>query len=106
MVEYAIALFNGTGVARDQTGAAALFTKAARRGSPIAQNRLARIYSGEFGQPAAPKEAIKWHLIAKAGGESDPALDAYAAKQDPQTRAAAEQAAKPWIAAALARQRS
>ena len=42
-VEYAIALFNGDGIAKDETAAAEMFLKAARRGSPIAQDRLARI---------------------------------------------------------------
>ena len=94
MVEYAIAQFNGTGVAKDEPAAAKLFLIAARRGSAIAQNRLARMLMAGRGMPADPTEAIKWHLIAKAGGDSDPDLDAFAAKQTPAVRDAAEKAAR------------
>jgi TPR repeat protein len=97
-VEYAIALFNGTGVTKDETKAAVLFRKAALRGSPIAQNRLARLLSVGHGAAANPTEAIKWHLIAKAGGNGDPSLDQFAAHQPAQVRAAAEKAARPWLA--------
>jgi uncharacterized protein len=97
-VEYAIALFNGTGVpGRDKAKAVALLRKAALRGSPIAQNRLAWLLSVGDGAAANPIEAIKWHLIARAGGKGDPDLDQYAAKQTPQIRAAAEKAAQPWL---------
>ena len=97
-VEYAIALFNGTGTGKDEARAAELFRKAAIRGSPIAQNRLARIYAFSKAVPAAdPVQAIKWHLIAKSGGNSDLYLDDYMQKQTPENRAAGEQAAKPWL---------
>ena len=33
------------------------------------------------GMPADPAEAIKWHIVAKAGGASDPDLDMFASKQ-------------------------
>ena len=97
-MEYAIALFNGTGVTKDEAKAAALFRKAALRGSPIAQNRLARIFTVGRGAAVNPTEAIKWHLIAKAGGNGDPYLDQFAAQQTPEVRAAAEKAARPWLA--------
>ena len=72
-VEYAIALFNGTGVPKDEARAIALFRKAALRGSPIAQDRLARIFvSASAGRRPNPVQAIKWHLIAKAGGSATP----------------------------------
>jgi hypothetical protein len=97
-VEYAIALFNGTGIQKDEAAAAALFRKAAMQGSPIAQNRLARVYAFGRGVPAAdPVQAIKWHLISKAGGNSDLQLDDYMQKQSPEARAAGEKAAKPWV---------
>jgi uncharacterized protein len=96
-VEYAIALHNGIGIAKDEAAATAILRKAARRGSPIAQNRLARILAAGRGAPVDPKEAIKWHLIAKAAGASDPNLDDYASKQSPEIRAAAEKEARPWI---------
>jgi uncharacterized protein len=96
-VEYAIALFNGTGVTKDQAQAARLFRKASLRGSPIAQNRLARLLTVGQGMPMNATEAIKWHLIAKAGGNGDPYLDQFMAKQPPQVSAAAEKAAQPWV---------
>jgi TPR repeat protein len=95
--EYAIALYNGTGVAKDEVAAAQLLLKAARRGSPIAQNRLARVLASGRGLPADPVEAVKWHMISKAGGATDHYLDEFAQKQPPSIREAAEKAAKPWL---------
>jgi TPR repeat protein len=104
-VEYAIVLFNGTGTPQDETTATALMRKAARRGSPIAQNRLARILAAGVGAPANPIEAARWHMVAKAAGLSDTYLDEFVAKLSQADREAAEKAAKPWIDA-LARSRS
>jgi len=42
-------------------------------------------------------EAVKWHIIAKAGGVSDIPLDTFMQKQTSETLAAAEKAAKPWL---------
>ena len=96
-VEYAIALFNGTGVARNEPVAAELLKKAARRGNPVAQNRLANILAIGRGLKADAVEAIKWHIVAKAGGVSDLPLDAFVQKQTPEIRAAAQKAAQPWL---------
>src|SRR5262249_42150273 len=96
-VEYAIALFNGTGVTKEEERAVTLSRKPAMRGSPIAQTRLARVLAVGRGAPADPKEAIKWHLIAKSSGAGDPFLDEFAQKQTPEIRAAAAKEAKPWI---------
>jgi TPR repeat protein len=74
--------------------------KAARRGSAIAQNRLARILAAGRGIDANPVEAVKWHTIAKARGVSDSWLDEFMIKLSPAERAAGEQAAKPWLEAA------
>ena len=100
MVEFAIGQFNGEGVPKDEAAAAQLFLKAAQLGSPIAQNRLARILMAGRGMPADPTEAIKWHIIAKAGGASDPDLDIFAGKQKPEVRDAAEKAAQQWLSTA------
>ena len=99
-VEYAIALYNGDGVARNQEVAAALFHKAALKNNPVAQNRLAHILASGQGAPADPVAAAKWHLISKARGENDIALDDFVSKLDPDKRAAAEAAAKKWLEAA------
>jgi TPR repeat protein len=96
-VEYAIALFNGTGVARNEAVAAELLKKAALRGNPVAQNRLANILAIGRGIKADVVEAIKWHIVAKAGGVSDLPLDAFVQKQTPDIRAAAQKAAQPWL---------
>jgi hypothetical protein len=46
---------------------------------------------------ANPAQAIKWHIVAKAGGVSDIPLDTFAQSQPPDVRAAGEKAAKPWL---------
>jgi TPR repeat protein len=97
MVEFAIAQFNGTGTPKQEEDAAKLMLKAAQRGSPIAQDRVAHILMAGRGLPADPTEAIKWHIIAKAGGASDPDLDIFAAKQPANVREAAEKAAQKWL---------
>jgi hypothetical protein len=97
MVEYAIAEFNGDGVEKNESAAANLFLAAARRGNPIAQDRLSRILMAGRGLPADPTEAVKWHVIAKALGASDPDLDVFVSQQRPDVREAAEKAAKKWL---------
>ena len=57
--------------AKNQEAAAALFKKAALKGGAVAQDRLAHILSTGQGAPANPADATKWHLISKAGGETD-----------------------------------
>ena len=97
-VEYAIALFNGTGTAKDENAAAALFRKAAHKGNAVAQNRLARILASGRGLPADPAAATKWHTIAKAAGVSDVWLESYMQKIKDNERAAGENAARLWLA--------
>jgi TPR repeat protein len=63
----------------------------------VAQNRLARILATGRGLPENPKEAVKWHIVSKAAGASDPWLDEYAAKQSEEVRAAARKEADPWL---------
>src|SRR5262249_32231703 len=90
-VEYAIALFNGTGPPTDAARAVGLLRRAAVRGSPIARDRLARVLAVGRGMAAPdPEQAVKWHLIAKAGGASDTFLDDFAMKQTQAVRDAAE----------------
>lgn len=55
------------------------------------------------GMPADPTEAIKWHLVSKEGGNSDPDLDVYAAKQTQAVRDAADKSAKKWLSSVAAR---
>ncbi len=105
-LEYAIALFNGAGVARNETVAAAFLKKAAHKGNPVAQNRLANILTIGRGLPADPVEALKWHIVAKAGGISDIPLDSFSQNQPAEVRTAAEKAAKPWLDAIKERRES
>jgi hypothetical protein len=94
---YAIALFNGTGVEKNEAAAIALFRKAARRGSPIAQNRLARILAAGLGVKSDPVAATKWHLIAKKAGISDIWLDDFVGDLPAEQREAGEKAAESWL---------
>jgi uncharacterized protein len=96
-VEYGIALYNGDEVDRNEQAAAALFRKAALKNNAIAQDRLAHILADGQGAPANPVEAVKWHLVSKAAGETDLMLDDYVNNLPADTRAAGEKAAKPWI---------
>jgi TPR repeat protein len=103
-VEYGIALYNGDGVQRDEDAAAAIFRKAARHGSAIAQDRLARILASGLGATRDPVKAVKWHLVSRAGGETDITLDDFMAKLDPATLAQGTKEAQPWLDALKAAQ--
>jgi TPR repeat protein len=87
-IEYGIALFNGTG--------------AARKGNPIAQNRLAFMYATGRGVKADPVQAARWHMIAKAGGSGDAFLEDFVRRMRSEDRAAAEKSARPWLSALTA----
>jgi len=52
--------------------------------------------------PPDPTEAVKWHLVAKAGGSGDPDLDVFASKQSQAVRDAADQSAKKWLSTVAA----
>ena len=96
-VEYAIALYNGTGTPKKQAAAVALLRKAARQNNPIAQNRLARVLVSGQGAPVDKVEGLKWHLVAKTAGKGDPMLDEAFADLSPEDRAKAEAAARKWL---------
>jgi TPR repeat protein len=92
-VEYAIALYNGTGTPKNEAAAVALLRKAAKQNSPIAQNRLARVLVSGQGAPMDKIEGLKWHLVAKTAGRGDPLLaGAHGLKSE--DRAKAEVAAR------------
>lgn len=100
-LEYAVLLFKGHGVPPDQKRGADLFRSAAEKGIAAAQNRLARCYAHGAGVAKSPKEAAKWHLIAKAGGVEDEQLDKLLAGLPRSDRLAAEKAASEWRERAL-----
>jgi TPR repeat protein len=97
-VEYAIALFNGTGIAKNERAAGDFLLKAAKKNSAPAQSRLALMYASGRGLKADPIQAARWHMIAKAGGSFDQFLEDFVRKLKPAERAEAEDKAKPWIA--------
>jgi TPR repeat protein len=88
-VEYAIRVFNGTGVAADERAAAGWFRRAAEAGNPVAANRLARILMAGRGLPADPVEAARWHLFAASAGATDATLDDFVAGLSEDQRQAA-----------------
>jgi TPR repeat protein len=96
-VEYAIALFNGTGTPKNEAAAITLLRKAARQNSPIAQNRLARILASGQGVPVDKVEALKWHTVAKTAGKGDPDLDQALANLSAADKAKAEAAVHKWL---------
>jgi TPR repeat protein len=96
-VEYAIALFNGTGTPKNEAAAVALLRKAARQNSPIAQNRLARVLVSGQGAPVDKVEGMKWHIVAKTAGKGDPLLDEALGALSPEDRAKAQEAARRWL---------
>src|SRR5205823_4072763 len=82
---------------QDFARAAELFRSAADMGNPEAQYALATLYKEGRGVPKDAVEAIKWHMIAKAGGVGDIPLDTFVGRQTNDVRAAAEKAAKTYI---------
>ena len=98
-VEYAIALFNGTGTPKNQPAAVALLRKASRQGSAIAQNRLAWVLINGMGTAVDKVEGFKWHLVAKTSGKGDPELDKQFSELPAEDRSKAEAAARKWLGA-------
>jgi TPR repeat protein len=48
------------------------------------------MYATGRGLPANAVQAAKWHIIAKAGGTSDPFLEDFMGKMKPEDRKSAE----------------
>ncbi len=95
-VEYGILLFKGHGLAPDEVRGAYYFKIAAEKGNAIGQNRYARCLAHGAGVEMNVVEAVKWHLIAKAAGVEDAALEEIAKKLSRADRLKAEQAAFAW----------
>ena len=79
-LDYGIMVFLGDGVKKDEKVGADWLLVSARRGNPVAQNRVARLYATGRAFPVDPAEAMKWHILAKAGGRSDAWLDEFVAR--------------------------
>jgi hypothetical protein len=97
-VEYAIRLFNGTGIAKDEGAASRWFERAAQAGNPIAQDRLARILAVGAGRPADPVAAAKWYYLASSAGKPDDMLDKFVRGLTPEQQQLATAAAPRWPA--------
>jgi hypothetical protein len=67
------------------------------RKSSMPSRSITATVSNATRRPRDLTEATKWHLISRAGGETDLELDDVINKLDPQTRTAGEKAAKPWL---------
>lgn len=106
-IEFAVTLFKVDAPPGDVAALAAqkeaekrganLFRSAADKGYPVAQNRLARCYAYGKGVEASTFEAVKWHLIAKAGGAEDELLETLIKKLSRADRQKVERAAEEWL---------
>ena len=96
-VEYAIALYNGTGTPKTEAAAIELLRRAAKQNSPIAQNRLAHVLIAGRGTPIDIIEGFKWHLIAKSAGNGDAQLDERFAQLSDQDRTKVEDLVRLWF---------
>lgn len=96
-LEYALMLFNGIGVAKDEPGAAKLLIRAANRDNPVAQNRLARVLAAGRGAPKNLVEAMKWHILARGAGIEDDWLDDQLATLTPDQRGKVEEAVRRYL---------
>lgn len=74
-IELGIMLFNGQGVARNESKAAHYFLKAAQKNNPVAQVRLARLLMLGRGIGKDKFAAMRWYLMAQAQGLQDSELD-------------------------------
>jgi hypothetical protein len=63
------------------------------------------MYATGRGVKSDPVQAGRWHLVARAGGDSDQFLDDFLRNMKPEDRKAAEDAAKPWLALIAAAQK-
>lgn len=95
-LEYGIALFNGKGVPKNQKAGLIFILRAAEKGNPIAQNRLANAFAAGAGTKSDVIEASKWHLLARQAGVSDLRLDKLLGVLTEEQRAKADRAALEW----------
>jgi TPR repeat protein len=95
-VEYGIRLAKGIGTKPDIDMAVLYLNRAAWAGNAVAQNRIAHLIATGTGLPFNDVEAVKWHLIAKAGGVQDPRLEDLMATLKPDDLARARTLAVNW----------
>jgi TPR repeat protein len=90
-------LFNGDGIPADEAGGAKWLIRAANRGNPVAQNRLARLLFAGRGLKQDRVEAMKWHILATSAGLRDPWLDEESKKLTPAERLKSEQVLRAFM---------
>lgn len=100
-VEYAVILLKEHEVPAEQKEklrrrGVELLRSAARKGIAVAQNRLARCHMEGIGTTKDVLEAAKWHLVAKAGGQEDEALEKLVSGLSKADRQKAAVAAAEW----------
>jgi uncharacterized protein len=100
-LDYARMLAKGEGVAKDDKKAFHYIRLAAEKGNVVAQNRLARFFFFGVVVDSDLVQGAKWHLLARASGAADMALDNLMSKMPADQRKKAEQAASEWAARAM-----
>lgn len=73
-----------------------MLRRAAEKGNPVAQNRLAHALAGGRGTKKNPVAAAKWHLLSRQSGVSDFGLDQFLGSLSSGEREKAEKAAFDW----------
>ncbi len=96
-IEYAIQLFNGEGVPKDEATAVRYLRKAAAANNPVAANRLARALANGRGAPKNMLEAMKWHILARVAGVPDDWLEGQLNALSAADRASVEEAVRRHI---------
>ena len=86
----------GQGVAKDATDAASWYQRAAEAGSPVAQNRYAKLLAVGEGTTLNLEDAAMWRALARRQGLSDPALDRLLVSIPGPELARAEERARFW----------
>ncbi len=86
-VEYAIMLFNGIGVIKNEAAAAKLFQRAAAQGNAIAQNRLAKLYQFGLGIRRTGSRPPPGISLPARRGLDDAALDELLRPAEPRAAA-------------------
>ena len=81
--ELAMRLFEGRGLAKDQSAAARWFERAASLGLAPAQYRLGAMYEKGIGVPADPAAAKRWYLKAAEAGNARAAHNLAVMNADP-----------------------
>jgi TPR repeat protein len=95
-LEFGIALYLGKGVEQNEVLGFKMIRRAAEKGNPVAQNRLAHAFAGGRGTKVDKIAAGQWHLLSRGAGVSDFGLDQFLSSLSGEERKRAEDAAFKW----------